>query len=870
MKAYKVFLISAVLLCMAAGLHAADGAKPKLSSIRHNFERSGESVSFVLQNADGTAVSALPKPEIVYNEKGPSIRLTFSGVQTSVDNLSIEGVLVSSIEAQSLRDKTVVYVFLKKPARYYVKQSTSTGSLILGVFDAKSGGFWVRIDSPNWRSPEAAYPFWTALKRSAIMTCLLQDESRDYFLSTVFDADTLDRAKQTCKTAQAVIDSALDSDPLQACRPVASVCTIADSVGESDAAPTPPDKAKEIEAAVAKLSKDPAVVDAGVREKIISPAMRDIINKYGQAAIPSLAIALTSKDAALRRSALITLAVIGGNNVAQVLIDGLADTEPVVRQEMLLALERLPITRAVLVALKSEINDKDKWARFFAARMLTRAWMPEAVPILIQSMADEEVRDEAATILQQCVSRQITSEAMAGLSEQETKKAINGFLAGWDADKEFLMPAPAPDISADMLGKIFSRIYPGDKVRCSTDDHGQIKMQRAGDKDAKPVSILQFMPVNLDDDEEAESVVLVAEDGKTPSAIAAIDGGDGTGDVMWVEAIDPAAATGGARASITDLDADGAGDIVLSLMTVADGGVRHVTLAICRPGTKGFNKIFSTESFKEEKPTETMKFRREIRSFIDFRGSAQSPRDLVLHVRTKLGEGDSAHVTETQKIYKWDGKAYILSETTVPPPSKTGDEDVPDGTPTKTEGGQPPSPDKQESTPVKQPKPEVAPQKPLQVKAGDKIELVAVKSDRKLHVYVNGELRKSYDAKFGAAQGDKEAEGDMKTPEGEFYICVKNPNSKYHLSLGISYPNKEDAARGLEKNLITKEQYDAIVAAIDKKTQPPWKTPLGGEIMIHGDAESREDTHGCIALLNDDMDELYKVVPEGTKVIIKP
>ena len=72
------------------------------------------------------------------------------------------------------------------------------------------------------------------------------------------------------------------------------------------------------------------------------------------------------------------------------------------------------------------------------------------------------------------------------------------------------------------------------------------------------------------------------------------------------------------------------------------------------------------------------------------------------------------------------------------------------------------------------------------------------------------------------------ARGDGRTPEGTFYVCVKNPESKYHLSLGLSYPNIEDADRGLSDKLISKREHRVIVEAIRRYRQPPWNTDLGG------------------------------------------
>ncbi len=79
-------------------------------------------------------------------------------------------------------------------------------------------------------------------------------------------------------------------------------------------------------------------------------------------------------------------------------------------------------------------------------------------------------------------------------------------------------------------------------------------------------------------------------------------------------------------------------------------------------------------------------------------------------------------------------------------------------------------------------------------------EIVIRKKQRVLEVYDSGKLIKSFTIVLGFQPvGDKEVEGDGKTPEGEFYVFTKNAKSKFHLSLGLSYPSKEDAERGFAK-----------------------------------------------------------------------
>lgn len=871
MKIYKVHRViaAALILLCAGGVISADKAGAlKLAEVKHNYACSGETLQFVFRDAAGGAPSALPHTVISYSADALNIRLTLDGTAAGVDNVSIEGALVSSIEAQTVRDKTVVYVFLKKPVRYYVRRSLQAGTMTLGIYDADSGGFWVRVDSPVWRSRASVYPFWDALKKAAILTCLLQGEDGNYFLATMADSDTAERAEISRKAIEAVVDDCADSDLMQIARPLVTVGTIADMEGDFQVAAPPPDVAKEIDAAVANLAKDPAIIDAVVRDKIISPSMRAIIKTYGEKAVPSLAIAAASKDVKFRRTVLLTLAAIGGKGVGQFLVEGLSDPEPVVRQEMLLALERVPATRAVLMAVKRELDDKDKWSAFFAARILAKSWFPEAVPVLLRDMGDEELRDEAASIIQQYVTTDVSSEMMAGLSPDETKATIDKFLAKWEADKEFLSPPPSDDVVPDMLTKIFTAIYPDEKVSCTLSENSKIEMEHSGAQGTTVVSVLQFLPCNLDADAASEAVVLVGGENGVPVALAAVNGEDGTGDALWAVPLGAEAASAGARAYLTDIDGDGAAEVVLAAMNDKDG-VRTGTLTIYRTKEKTAEKVYSTEFYKKTNPREHLEVATETRAFMRYGPTTERMRPIILDTRVIRGEGTAALVQETSAMYVWTGKGYELSsEKPAPPTSETveaagGEDSLQTGGATEHPKSYAPG---ENNVPPKQPEAKGVPPAPTQTG----VAIIAVKSDKKLYLYVDGKLFKAYDAKFGAVEGDKEIEGDMKTPEGEFYVCLKNPNSRYHLSMGLSYPNKEDAARGLKAGLITQEQHDKIVSAIDAKAIPPWKTALGGEIMIHGDAESREDTHGCIALFNKDMDELYAKVNEGTKVIIKP
>lgn len=136
--------------------------------------------------------------------------------------------------------------------------------------------------------------------------------------------------------------------------------------------------------------------------------------------------------------------------------------------------------------------------------------------------------------------------------------------------------------------------------------------------------------------------------------------------------------------------------------------------------------------------------------------------------------------------------------------------------------------------------------------------LVVYKSRRELMAYSNGQLIKTYNISLGRNPiGDKEFEGDKKTPEGVYFINAKNPNSGYYKNLGISYPNE-----------------------LDIEFSERLGKPTGGDIKIHGLRNGLgfigkfqrwyDWTAGCIALTDREVNELYNTVIIGTKIEIKP
>ena len=133
--------------------------------------------------------------------------------------------------------------------------------------------------------------------------------------------------------------------------------------------------------------------------------------------------------------------------------------------------------------------------------------------------------------------------------------------------------------------------------------------------------------------------------------------------------------------------------------------------------------------------------------------------------------------------------------------------------------------------------------------------VVVYKADHLMELYHDGTLIRSYPIHLGFnPQGLKTKEGDGRTPEGLYTINSHNPNSKYHLSLGISYPGPED--RG-----------NATLLGV----------PPGGEVMIHGVpargqkiVDPGDWTNGCISVDNKSIEEIYASVKDGTPIMIVP
>lgn len=122
---------------------------------------------------------------------------------------------------------------------------------------------------------------------------------------------------------------------------------------------------------------------------------------------------------------------------------------------------------------------------------------------------------------------------------------------------------------------------------------------------------------------------------------------------------------------------------------------------------------------------------------------------------------------------------------------------------------------------------------------------------------------------------DHRLAGDGRTPLGMFHVAWINPNSRFHLFFGLDYPNHDQAEQAFRQKLIDFDTYYAIRRALFLGNLPPQNTALGGNIGIHGlghgDARIHKVanwTDGCIALTNEQIDQLAQWITLGTKVVI--
>jgi len=119
-------------------------------------------------------------------------------------------------------------------------------------------------------------------------------------------------------------------------------------------------------------------------------------------------------------------------------------------------------------------------------------------------------------------------------------------------------------------------------------------------------------------------------------------------------------------------------------------------------------------------------------------------------------------------------------------------------------------------------------------------------------------------------------EGDATTPLGEFRILHVNHDSRFHIFLGLNYPTTAHINHARELGLIDAVTHESFMSTISLRRTPPQDTPLGGHIGIHGigkgdpDIHARYDwTRGCIALTNEQIEKLSRLVRPGSRVFIR-
>ena len=160
------------------------------------------------------------------------------------------------------------------------------------------------------------------------------------------------------------------------------------------------------------------------------------------------------------------------------------------------------------------------------------------------------------------------------------------------------------------------------------------------------------------------------------------------------------------------------------------------------------------------------------------------------------------------------------------------------------------------------------------------VHLIIDRSNFTLELYSDSLLVKKYKAIFGKNRNKiKTSEFDYVTPIGEYRICRIDTNVQYHKFLQINYPNPRDAAEAYKDGYINKKEHDLIIASYTNNEIPNENTPLGANIGIHGTGKYNfifknlpfifNWTNGSIAISNENIDELYKVVKIGTPVKIK-
>ena len=835
-------LVTVAILLLLTGFASAALAVPKysddtaeggtdapcsLAAVTHNFRGFTEDLTLSFEAGEGTAskTKTVPRYKVLYLELSSRLIITLHKTAANAKAPPLSTPLIASMEIRRDGAAPEIHIRTRRPVRFAVTEEG--GSLEISLADFRKSSYWLRIDAIHFTSLQATGRLRTHLLREGIATFPARAGPKKWAIACEEGFSTLQEAGKKRKELQEKVDSIIARDLSMPFPATVSVDFDAGYNGAPrETLPAPDEKTDSL---VNALSKDPVNPEADIRDKRLSNTCRKIL-KAGAAAMPSLIRGAYSADENIRRSCLFILTQIPGPGRDAVLVDALEDGEAALRTEIILCLSRQKMNRTLLPAFRAALSDEDKWVRLFAARTLAQSCVSDGIRAMIDFIDDDETCDEAGDVLYAVTQKRFVEGGPGGVDDAKREALLKEWLYWWRQEGAKTAFSTEPLLEKRPEARILTKLL-NTPAADETDDVSQIEK-------------LRFHRIYMTDD-RILAAAAIEDAGPTVGVLKRVENGEPS--LFWSEEIPLMAANwtaDDAHFFVFDADGDGADEFAVLIGGERESG-KTWTVLIYRPEKDRYVEIFRETIGEEiiENPDGLFKKPRSRHILLNFRKPAEGMPDIAARRIEITGVGANAETSETEFEIKWNGKEYKMPEPEEPESYSAAPDDSPDDITTA------------EETPA----------------AGtvDGLEILADKSDGVLILIKDGEEIKRFSAKFGAVEGDKEVEGDQKTPEGEFYICVKNPNSRFHLSMGISYPNTEDAARGLKDGHITKEQHDRIVVAINKGGIPPWKTKLGGEIFIHGDAETRENTHGCIALNNEDMEELYSLVKLGTKVVIQ-
>jgi len=164
--------------------------------------------------------------------------------------------------------------------------------------------------------------------------------------------------------------------------------------------------------------------------------------------------------------------------------------------------------------------------------------------------------------------------------------------------------------------------------------------------------------------------------------------------------------------------------------------------------------------------------------------------------------------------------------------------------------------------------------------SANEYQLLVSKKNNELIVEKSGQIVKKYHIASGkGGKGTKRLRGDSKTPLGRYRVASVKESSRFHFFIQLDYPNLIDAWYGYKNEIIDANNFKRIATAYKKREAPPQDTELGGFIGIHGLGITNEEklnihesfnwTEGCIALTNEEINELKNFIAIGTQVIIR-